>query len=196
MEACGGPANAGRRSRLRLLVSASALALGVACTSTTAPRSPSTLGRSLPTSTSTATGDFLSGPCPVTEPVSRKEIPKPVVESVLGAYRGSPVENIGNWYGNDSLWVELPPRSTVVKPSGEKLSEKFPWVRLIRGSIRIVGQRLDGPAPPARGEASTGNGPIGFNSSGIAFPTTGCWRITGTIAARDLTFVVKVERSS
>lgn len=150
---------------------------------------------SLPTSIPSLSGDALSGPCPVTEPVSREEIPRLVVDGVLGAYQGPPVENIGNWYGNDALWVELPPRSTVVKLPGEDLSEKFPWVRLIRGYIRIVGQRLDGPAPPANGEASTGNGPIGFNSSGIAFPTTGCWRITGTITAHDLTFVVNVERS-
>jgi hypothetical protein len=195
METCGGDPQAGRRSRLLLLVSVSAMALVVACTSSTASRSLSTVGGSPPTSTTTA-GGALSGPCPVTQPASRQEIPKRVVEGVLGAYHGPPVENIGNWYGNDSLWVELPPRSTVVKPPGERLAEKFPWVRLVRGYIRIVGQRLDGPAPPARGEASTGNGPIGFNSSGIAFPTTGCWRITGTIAAHDLTFVVKVDRPS
>jgi hypothetical protein len=172
------------------------LALGVACTSTTESTPPSTPGASLPTPRSTLGQDLLSGPCPVTQPVSREEIPQPVVDGVLGTYQGPPVENIGNWYGNDALWVELPARSTVVKPPGEKLAEKFPWVRLIRGYIRIDGRRIDGPAPPALGEASTGNGPIGFNSSGIAFPSTGCWSITGTISGYDLTFVVKVERSS
>jgi hypothetical protein len=130
---------------------------------------PSTPGLPVPTSTSTVGGNAQSGPCPVTQPVSRDEIPTLVVDGVLGDYQGPPVDNIGNWYGNDALWVELPAGSTVVKRPSEELAEKFPWVRLVRGYIRIAGQRLDGPAPPARGEASTGNGPIGFNSSGISF---------------------------
>jgi hypothetical protein len=181
---------AGQGSRFPRLVVASALAAGVACTSTTVSTAPS------PSSSPTSMiGDTLSGPCPITDPVAREEIPKAVVDAILGGYQGPPVANIGNWYGNDVLWVELPPGSTVVKPPGEDLSEKFPWVRLVRGYVRIVGQRLDAPAPPANGDASTGDGPTGFNSSGIEFPATGCWRITGTIGANNLTFVVKVERS-
>jgi hypothetical protein len=192
MGACGGALP----FRLPQLVAISIWALGAACTSTTALTPPSTPGSPLPASTSTLGGSPLATPCPLTQPASRDEIPAPVVQGVLGDFQGPPVENIGNWYGNDALWVELPMGSTVVKRPSEELAEKFPWVRLVRGYIRIVGQRIDGPAPPARGEASTGNGPIGFNSSGISFPTTGCWSITGTIAGHDLTFVVQVKRSS
>jgi hypothetical protein len=104
------------------------------------------------------------------------------------------VRNIGAWFGNDALWVELPSNGAVVKPAGERLAEKFPWVRLVRGAISITGRRLDGPARPARGDASNGDGPIGFNSSGIVFPTEGCWEITGNIHRHQLTFIVRVHR--
>jgi hypothetical protein len=117
------------------------------------------------------------------------------VDAVLGDYVGSPVRNIGAWFGNDALWVELPIGSHVVKRAGEELSEKFPWVRLVRGYVDIHGSRIDGPAPPAKGDASTGNGRIGFQSSGIWFPTTGCWRIMGTIGTSQLAFTVEVVRA-
>jgi hypothetical protein len=117
------------------------------------------------------------------------------VNSVFAGYEG-PITNVGFWYGNDALWVELPPESEVVKAPGEELSEKFPWVRVIRGYLSIDGRRLDVPARPAEGQALRGYGSIGFQASGIAFPTAGCWEITGKIAGRELTFIVEARHQT
>jgi hypothetical protein len=137
------------------------------------------------------------GSCPITQPVPHQEVPKAVVAAVDPGHQGPYGEHdFDYWYGNDALWVELPPGSEVIKPLGEQLSEKFPWVRLVRGYLKIEGRRLDGPAGPARVAASTGYGRIGFQASGVAFPTTGCWELTGTIAGGTLTFIVDVSRAS
>ena len=141
-----------------------------------------------------ASQQFLSGPCPVSRPFPRNQIPRAVVYAALGDYVGPPVRNIGNWYGNDSLWVELPTGSAVVKLAGEDLSEKFPWVRLIRGQLTIDGRRLDGPAAPVKSDVPDGYGPRGFQATGIGFPEPGCWEIAGRIAGWHLTFIVEARR--
>jgi hypothetical protein len=170
------------------------LLLEVTCTGTRTGPPPSSSGIQSDRASPSQGQPHLSTPCPTTQPVSRRDTPRPVVDAVLGDYRGPRVQNLGAWFGNDALWVELPSNGNVVKRAGERLDEKFPWVRLVRGAISITGRRLDGPAPPARGHASTGDGPIGFNSSGIFFPTEGCWEITGSIHRSQLTFVVRVHR--
>jgi hypothetical protein len=132
-------------------------------------------------------------PCPVTQPIPRGQVPSAVARAV---FPGVEDPDVGDWYGNDALWVELYPHGTVVKGPSEELSEKFPWVRLIRGRLHIDGRRLDGPAPPPDAQVPTGYGPSGFQASGISFPTVGCWEITGKISDRELTFVVEVRRRS
>jgi hypothetical protein len=176
---------------------ASLLALLVACTSPATRSRGSSPAQPNPTLSAGGGAQFLSGPCPVTQPVPPREVPKGVVDAVEPGQQ-SPLgqHDFDYWYGNDALWVELPPRSEVVKSSSEELSEKFPWVRLIAGQLSIEGQRLDGPAPPVLGHASTGYGRIGFQASGIYFPMTGCWEIIGRIAGQELRFVVEARRQS
>jgi hypothetical protein len=183
-----------RQSSLPLRVcAASLLALFTACTSAV----PMSLPTPSPSPPASGEPQFLSGPCPVSQPVPPGQVPKDVVDAVDPGQQGSVRErDFLYWYGNDALWVELPPGSEVVKPPAEELSEKFPWVRLIPGYLSIDGKRLDGPAPSARGRASRGYGRIGFQASGIHFPTTGCWEITGKVAGRELRFVVEARRQS
>lgn len=141
--------------------------------------------------------EFLSGTCPVTSPVPPDQVPETVVSTIGAGYEGPAGGLTFNyWYGNDALWVELAYAGHIVKPPGEELSEKFPWVRLARGDLTIEGRRLDGPAPPARASVPSGYGPSGFQASGIGFPAEGCWEITGKIAHQKLTFVVEVRRAS
>jgi hypothetical protein len=182
-----------RQASLRGSVSLALLLFGVSCTADEPePRATTAVAQS---PRSPTPDDAGVSACPISHRAAREDLPIQVVRAVLGHYHGPPVENIGYWVGNDALWVELPQGAEVVKGPGERLNEKFPWVRLVRGQIEIEGRRLDAPAPAARGDASTGNGPIGFNSSGIRFPTTGCWEITGTISGHQLTFVVGVRRT-
>jgi hypothetical protein len=92
-------------------------------------------------------------------------------------------------YGNGLLWVgSLWPHGVViitpddVDPDGS-LGMKFGWYRLTSGFLTITGQRLDAPAPPLSAQVS-GYGLTGFNSSGVIFPTEGCWQTF-------VTFVIK-----
>ena len=72
------------------------------------------------------------------------------------------------------------------------LGTKLGWWRNVPGHVEISGRRLDAPAPPLSGEASPGLLSTGFQSSGVHFPTQGCWEITGSIGDSELTFVMFV----
>ncbi len=49
--------------------------------------------------------------------------------------------------------------------------------RGVAGKLRIDGHRLDGQAPPLTAHVPDGYGDSGFQSTGITFPTEGCWRV-------------------
>ena len=74
------------------------------------------------------------------------------------------------------------------------IDAKFGWWRAGSGKIRISGKRLDASAPRLRAHVPSGYG-RGFQATGLTFPTTGCWRITGRYAGASLTFTVLVAKS-
>jgi hypothetical protein len=71
---------------------------------------------------------------------------------------------------------------------------KFWWTRYIKGQLTIDGHRLDGSAPPLRAHIPAGYGDIGFQATGLIFPTPGCWEATGHVENGHLTFVTRVVR--
>jgi hypothetical protein len=73
---------------------------------------------------------------------------------------------------------------------------KWPWWRGVRGTLKIQGRRLDGPAPPLRAEVNDAYGLSGFQPSDIYFPTEGCWEVTGSVGQTKLTFVTLVVKAS
>ena len=111
---------------------------------------------------------------------------------------GTPLGN----HGNDALSTGLWPDGTVVfKQSGPgyvlddgALMMKFWWWRLVPGQLTFEGRRLDAPAPPLRARVPEGYGPIGFQSTGLIFPTPGCWEVTGRVGEKTLTFVTQVRK--
>ena len=130
------------------------------------------------------------GSCPVTHPASSEAVPQAVIDAIAaGASVPLKRADFQSWYGNDALWVEL-------YPQGPRRSEKFPWVRLGRGSLTITAHRIDGEAAPAVAHVPQGYGDTGFQASGIDFPTAGCWELTGQLAGEPLRFVVKVLDTS
>lgn len=110
-------------------------------------------------------------------------------------------------YGNATIRVALsPPDGLIVagrlpgggvrasiNPDGS-IDAKFGWWRAGSGPIRISGRRVDRSAPPLRAHVPRGYG-AGFQATGLTFPTTGCWRITGRYAGASLTFTVLVRKS-
>lgn len=103
-------------------------------------------------------------------------------------------------YGNDSLYTILGSMVTFKPGSGGMAhadgshSMKYMWWRLQEGKLTIGGRRLDGPAPPLRARIPDGYGNIGFQATGLIFPTTGCWEVTGRVGDGSLVFVVLVDR--
>ena len=85
----------------------------------------------------------------------------------------------------------IPAAGSGVVPGG--VFEKFGWVRLKEGRLTLEARRLDGPAPPALVSVPDGYGALGFQASGITFPTPGCWEITGRTADQLVRFVVSVR---
>ena len=74
------------------------------------------------------------------------------------------------------------------------LDRKIAWVRYIPGAVSITARRVDGTSAEIRTATIQGYGETGFNPSGIDLTTEGCWRVTGTLAGRELTFVMFVRR--
>jgi hypothetical protein len=70
---------------------------------------------------------------------------------------------------------------------------KVGWFRPEGADLTITGQRLDASAPPLESHIPCCY-PTRFQSSGLYFPTEGCWEVTARAADSELTFTVWVER--
>ena len=106
-------------------------------------------------------------------------------------------------FGTPLLSTWLWPDGTIVfKPGGPgfvtgdgALGMKFPWMRGVRGTVKLTGRRLDGAAGPIRLEANDNYGEIGFQPSYVIFPKPGCWEVSAQVGERAdsrITFVTKV----
>jgi hypothetical protein len=91
------------------------------------------------------------------------------------------------FYGNDGLWLALPENGVV-------WNQKQPWWRAMPGKLRIEGRRLDGShtemVPVAH--VPDGYGSIGFQATGWAFPSPGCWEIGARVDEMKLRLVLWV----
>lgn len=134
--------------------------------------------------------------CPVTVPQDPPFTP-PAPHSELG-YEGY------FWYGSNSLWVALPEAgvwSDLPQDShgyGQKLPwwrEGYVWNEEPEPPLVVTGERLDGEAPPLDASSANGSYSEDMGSAmmmGMGIPTAGCWKITGSYEAAELSFVVWV----
>jgi hypothetical protein len=107
------------------------------------------------------------------------------------------------FHGTKELSVSIadPDGTVVFKPGGAgfvlpdgSLSMKFGWQRGVRGLLTIDGRRLDAAAPPLRASIPAGYGDIGFQATGLIFPTPGCWEVTGHVGNSSITFTTRVVK--
>jgi len=146
---------------------------------------------------------IVAGPSAVAQSPSPDATCPATINNGLGLARPVGEPPAGN-HGNDSRTIatSLPPEGTVTfKPGGPgcvdpdgTLGMKWPWWRGVRGPLIIEGRRLDGPAGPLRASIPAGYGQTGFQSTGLMFPTSGCWEVTGRVGAESLTFVAHVMK--
>jgi len=127
--------------------------------------------------------------CPVTKPVMA---PPDFREQMFGATSA---------VGTRDLWVGgLGPEGIILAEpafveSDGSISWKLGWWRIVSGALAITGRPLDAATPPLRADVPDGYGTSGFQSSGVSFPTEGCWQVTGTVGSSELTFVTFVIRT-
>jgi hypothetical protein len=121
-------------------------------------------------------------------------------------------------HGNGRLWTALDRRGRFVVaprsapeylgPHGEiavdgvllpdgSVGIKAPWWRGpgVRGRVRIQARRLDRRGRVDRTVPPSGYGLTGFQAMGLSLPTTGCWKVTGSVGKARLSFVTLVWRA-
>jgi hypothetical protein len=103
----------------------------------------------------------------------------------------------GSYIGNGWIWVSVYPFDVVTAKRSDVRADgaiaiKYPWYRRAAGrQLHISGRRLDASARPLRAEIPRGYG-ANFQASEIIFPLEGCWRVTGRVGDRRLTFITLV----
>lgn len=97
-----------------------------------------------------------------------------------------------SWLRSGRLWMGFT-RGSENFESRPVVGQKIAWYREVRGPLRVLGQRIDAPAPPLTARIPYGYGRTGFQPSRLYFPTPGCWRVSGRVGtSRTFPFVVRV----
>lgn len=117
--------------------------------------------------------------CPATEAI-RAEPPRDPNADPFG---------VGPWYVNAdrTIWASAGVR-LVAGPKGNKVL----WIRPQGTQLTIAGRRLDSNAAPAKATIPCCYR-TGFQASGLAFPTEGCWQVSAKAGTSELTFITRVE---
>jgi hypothetical protein len=139
--------------------------------------------------------------CPVTKPADQSFVP-PAPHPVRPSLDQF-------WFGTERLWTALPVTGTWrglghYTPDDPTFRQKLAFWR--RGydphahplpNLKVSGRRIDAAAEPLQSDERA-NGSWTKNDqfimTGINFPTTGCWEITGRFDNDELTFVIWVDR--
>jgi len=124
--------------------------------------------------------------CPVTEPIWDKPPYDTAVggESPYGYY----IVNEDRSIWSSSWWTDDNENYLRADGNGTKVG----WFRPEGAELQITGRRLDGDAPPLESNVPCCY-PTRFQSSGLYFPTEGCWEVTAKAEDSILSYVVWVE---
>jgi hypothetical protein len=182
------------RAATHLLRLAAAVLSVIGIAACSAVPSPSSTASLVPSGLSTPTLVALASPgvCPVTIGQPGTTPPPSVVPNPSTL----PVPWVDTWYGNEAIWIRLPPGGVLPAmpdPGETTISTKFPWWRVLPGQLTASGVALDGDGQfSADVRTPSEYGPTGFVPSGLTFDHPGCWRITGSLQGQTLSFVINV----
>ncbi len=164
--------------------------VGMAAFASACTAGPTIAAQGRPSSTPTPA---VSSRTPTLTPVSGCLVTLPAPVPSSEPWRAS-LFGSDHAYGNGQLWVGgLSADGTIpFKDADESTGWKLGWWRAGPGDLSITGRRLDAAAPPLRTHVPSGYGASGFQSSGVYFPTPGCWEITGVAGPARLSFVILI----
>jgi hypothetical protein len=109
-------------------------------------------------------------------------------------YRDGPIA-VQLWPDGKLVAGVLPNGSSYARVVRGRIVGKLGWWRAAPGGqLQIIGQRLDAAAPPLQADVPAGYGSYGFQASQLSFPSTGCWRVVGTLGKSRLAFTVLVSK--
>ncbi len=134
--------------------------------------------------------------CPVTTPTDHRP-----------EASADPFKEDAALHHEDGIWVSIPVDGIIRLAPDDSItfgpldgwrSSKVTWLREegVEGFIEVTGHRLDEksdltpqtPLSPQRQYVR-----VGQVSTGLAFPSEGCWEVTGFVGDREITFVVDVR---
>ena len=124
--------------------------------------------------------------CPATDPVWAT----PPEDSAVGGQ-----SEAGYYFVNEdrsiwasAWWTEQEESYLTASEDGVKVG----WFRPAGAAVEILGERMDAQANPLDVDIPCCY-PTRFQSTGLYFPTEGCWEVTAKAADRALSFVIWVE---
>lgn len=134
--------------------------------------------------------------CPVTLPNDRRP-----------PARLDPFEPGDAVHYEDGIWVTIPPDGDLVLGKDNEIgygklqgwrTMTVTWMRAdgVEGWVIVSGERLDEPSdlsPRTPLSPQRQYVQAGFVKTGIAFPSEGCWQLTGTVGDHKITWVVDVR---
>ena len=133
-----------------------------------------------------------SGSCPTTAPASTPQVGAGAARFNHG--RGRLRVHL-TWRRGTLAAGILPDGGSIATVADDgSIHAKLGWWRGAPGRLTIAGHRLDTRAPALRAHVPAGYGRLGFQPSGLVFPTVGCWRVVGTVGGASVAFVVRVTR--
>lgn len=134
--------------------------------------------------------------CPVTIPTTDRP-----------GENSTPFDSQDALHHENGIWVTIPEDGVIELGLEDALtfgplegwrSQTVTWLRDegVEGFIEVFGQRLDAesefspqtPLSPQRQYVR-----IGFVQTGLAFPSEGCWQVTGTVGDASISWVVEVR---
>ena len=121
--------------------------------------------------------------------------------------RVSPFSQSESVYFEDGIWVSIPADGVLELAADQTIAfgtlqgwrtETFTWLRDegVEGFVLVSGERLDEestlspqtPLSPQRQYVQ-----VGYVKTAIAFPSAGCWEVTGTVGPHAITWVMDVR---
>jgi hypothetical protein len=113
-----------------------------------------------------------------------------MVRELAPQFAGADTFGSGPWFRNAdrTLWAGM---GHISHLTTIRRGNKVMWIRPQGTQLTITGRHIDGEAPPLQARVPCCY-PGGFQSTGLIFPTEGCWEISAKSGTSELTFVTRV----